>query len=185
MERLFDAALITWLTSVPPDRVGVSRQLRLGGTLKATSTGGFDLDLSTPDAHKTAAVFGPCVTAVPDAAAKLLTAWVKLAKLDAAARPYVFGSGDHAHPAESYRWTRMVKAMFKRHAGVALAPKELRSSYVTFLRSEANSDEALKRAAWQMRHSERQAAGPAYDKERAQRLSAAAVRAAGASAARF
>ena len=48
MERLFDAALITWLTSVPPDRVGVSRQLRLGVTLKPTSTGGFDLDLSTP-----------------------------------------------------------------------------------------------------------------------------------------
>ena len=56
---------------------------------------------------------------------------------------------------------------------------------MTFLRSEANSDEALKRAALQMRHSERQQAGPAYDKERAQRLSAAAVRAAGASAARF
>ena len=32
--RLFDATLLTWLTSVPPDRVGVSRQLRLGVTLK-------------------------------------------------------------------------------------------------------------------------------------------------------
>ena len=57
-KQLFDAALLTWLTSVPPDRVGVSRQLQLGVTLVRTAQG-FDLDLSTPDAHKTAAAFSP------------------------------------------------------------------------------------------------------------------------------
>ena len=52
--RLFDAALLTWLTVVPPDRVGVARKLQLGVTLKPSAAGdGFELDLSTPDAHKT------------------------------------------------------------------------------------------------------------------------------------
>jgi len=36
-KRLFDATLLTWLTSVPPDRVGVSRLLSLGDTLKPTA----------------------------------------------------------------------------------------------------------------------------------------------------
>ena len=106
-------------------------------------------------------------------------------KSHAAARPYVFGSGDHSKPAESYQWTRIVKAMFKRHAGVALAPKELRSSYVTFLRSEENDDASLKAAALAMRHSPAQQASRAYDKGGAARLSAAAVRQAQRSSARF
>tara|TARA_B110001452_G_scaffold108247_1_gene89772 strand:- start:258 stop:392 length:135 start_codon:yes stop_codon:yes gene_type:complete len=38
----------------------------------------------------------------------------------------------------------------------------MRSSYITWLRSEANTDAALKSAA--MRHSTTQQAGPAYDK---------------------
>ena len=67
---MMDAALLTWLTVVPPDRVGVARKLQLGVTLKpgAAGGGGFELDLSTPDAHKTAALFGPSTTAVPAAA---------------------------------------------------------------------------------------------------------------------
>ena len=76
--RLFDAALLTWLTVVPPDRVGVGRKLQLGVTLKPTADG-FDLDLSTPDAHKTAAIFGPSTTPVPAAACALLRAWVAAA----------------------------------------------------------------------------------------------------------
>jgi hypothetical protein len=85
--RLFDAALPTWLTVVPPDRVGVARKLQLGVTLKpsAAGGGGFELDLSTPDAHKTAAIFGPSITAVPAAACALLQAWLATAGLTAAA----------------------------------------------------------------------------------------------------
>ena len=48
-----------------------------------------------------------------------------------------------------------------RHAGVALCPKDLRSSYITWLRSEANTDAVLKSAAFAMRHSPAQAAGVA------------------------
>ena len=79
--RLFDAALLTWLTVVPPDRVGVARKLQLGVTLKPTATNGFELDLRTPDAHKTAALFGPSTSPVPAAACALLRAWLAEAGL--------------------------------------------------------------------------------------------------------
>ena len=155
---------------------------------------GFELDLRTPDAHKTAALFGPSTTPVPAAACALLRAWLAEAGLAAAAaqRPYVFvlgrggGAVDHAKPLDARRWTEVVQAVLKRQAGVPLAPKELRSSFVTFLLSDANPDEALKKAvAHAMRHSTAQQGSAAYDKEGAERTWAAAVRVAGAFAARF
>ena len=186
-------ALLTWLTVVPPDRVGVARKLQLGVTLKpAAGGGGFELDLRTPDAHKTAALFGPSTTPVPAAACALLRAWLAEAGLAAAAKPYVFvlgrggGAVDHSKPLDARRWTEVVKAMLKRQAGVPLAPKDLRSSFITFLLSDANPDEALKKAvAHAMRHSPAQQGSAAYDKERAERTWAAAVQVAGAFAARF
>ena len=182
---LFDATLLTWLTSVPPDRVGVSRLLRLGDTLNSTASG-FDLDLSRPGQHKTSAAFGPTITAVPAPAAALLTAWLGSTGRTSAAQPHVFVPGtDASKPLGAPQWTKLVKAVFKTHAGVPLAPKELRSSFITFLRSGHNSDAALKSAAFAMRHSSTQARGPAYDKERAERLSAAAVQVAGEFAAGF
>ena len=193
LKRLFDATLLTWLTSVPPDRVGVARKLQLGITLKPT-VGGFDLDLSTPDAHKTAAIFGPSRTPVPKAACALLKAWVTAAGLSVAANPYVFvlgnprvGSGvDHAQPVSEKCWTKVVQAVFKRQAGVAFAPKDLRSSFITFLMSDTNTDEALKKTvAHAMRHSTTLQASNAYDKDGTKRNWAAAVRVAGAFAARF
>ena len=80
----------------------------------------------------------------------------------------------------------MVQAAFARHAGgVRLAPKDLRSSYVTWLRSASNTDEALRAAALAMRHSTHQQASAAYDKDKAARLSKAAVVQAQAHAERF
>ena len=175
----------------------MARKLQLGVTLKpsAAGGGGFELDLSTPDAHKTAAIFGPSTTAVPAAACALLTAWLAEAGLttNATAKPYVFvlgnparGAVDHSKPLGTPRWTEVVKAVLKRQAGVAFAPKDLRSSFITFLLSDANSDEALKKAvATAMRHSTAMQASGAYDKERAERTWASAVQVAGAYAARF
>ena len=73
----------------------------------------------------------------------------------------------------------------ERETYVDFYPKELRSSCVTWLRSNENSDDVLKAAAFAMKHSTAQSAGPAYDKERSERLSAAAVKAVGEHAARF
>ena len=126
---------------------------------------------------------------MPAPAAALLTAWLSATDrtgTSAEQQPYVFVPGtDASKPLGAPQWTKLVKAVFKKHTGVALAPKELRSSFITFLRSGDNSDAALKSAAFAMRHSSAQARGPAYDKERAERLSAAAVQVAGSYAARF
>ena len=150
-----------------------------------------------PDAHKTAAIFGPSRTAVPAAACALLQAWLTAAGLTtstAAAKPYVFvlgggrggGAVDHAKPLDARRWTEVVQAVLKRQAGVAFAPKDLRSSFITFLMSDADSNEALKKAvATAMRHSTAMQASGAYDKDRAERTWASAVQVAGAYAARF
>ena len=154
----------------------MSRLLRLGDTLKPTATG-FDLELSRPGQHKMSAASGPTITAVPAPTAKLLTAWLDATgRTGSTEQPHVFVPGaDASKPLGAPQWTKLVKAVFKAHAGVPLAPKELRSSFITFLRSGHNSDAALKSAAFAMRHSSTQARGPAYDKERAERLSAAAV----------
>ena len=69
---------------------------------------------------------------------------------------------------------------------MAFAPKDLRSSFITFLLSDANSDEALKKAvATAMRHSTALQGLATYDKERAERTWASAVQVTGAYAARF
>ena len=107
---------------------------------------GFDLDLSRPGQHKTSAAFGPTITAVPAPTAKLLTAWLGATGRTgaAAAQPHIFVPGaDASKPLRAPQWTKLVKAVFKAHAGVPLAPKELRSSFITFLRSGHNSDAAL------------------------------------------
>jgi hypothetical protein len=78
----------------------------------------------------------------------------------AAANGYVFvlgggrgggGAVDHSKALDAPRWTEVVKTVLKRHAGVPLAPKDLRSSFITFLLSDANTDEALKKARWRTR----------------------------------
>ena len=195
---------LRFATAVPTDiepHHSNARKLQLGVTLKpkkiAGRAAGFELDLRTPDAHKTAAIFGPSITPVPRAACALLRAWLTAAGLAPATKPYVFvlgprgqhstaGAVDHAHALSAPRWTELVQAVLKRQAGVPLAPKDLRSSFITFLLSDNNTDEALKKAvAHAMRHSTAQQAAPAYDKERADRLWASAVTVAGAYAARF
>ena len=47
---------------------------------------------------------------------------------------------DQPKPLSAPQWIKLVKAAFKTHAGVPLAPKELRSSFITFLHSGHNSD---------------------------------------------
>ena len=90
------------------------------------------------------------------------------------------GPAGHAQPVADKRWTEVVQGVLKRHSGVAMAPKDLRASFITFLMSDANTDEQLKKAvAHAMRHSAAMQQGAAYDKEKSERLWAAAVKVAG------
>ena len=70
----------------------------------------------------------------------------------------------------------MIKSLFKRHSGVPLAPKELRASFVTFLKSGKHNDATLRSAAVALRHSSKTQDSAAYNKGKGDRLTAAAVK---------
>ena len=66
---------------------------------------------------------------------------------------------------ESAAWSGWVKRLFKRHHGEEIAPKTLRSVFITWLRDQTTAPDILKSAAHTMKHS-KQRQGPAdYDQE--------------------
>ena len=175
--------LLRVLTCMPPDRVGVYRQLQLGGTLKSVEDG-YQLDLSLPDAHKTASVFGPACTTVTASVADAIAALIAADELQDG--EYLFHAAANRNaPLDPTLWGRFVKATFKAHGGVALCPKDCRASFITWLRSGEHGNEVLTSAAEQMRHSSTTSASATYDKEKAARVVSAASKAAEAFANRF
>ena len=64
---------------------------------------------------------------------------------------------------ESSAWSQWVSRLFQRHAGVAIAPKTLRSIFITWLRDNTADDSILKSAAHAMKHSENRQASADYD----------------------
>jgi hypothetical protein len=185
-----DALIMTLLSHQPPDRVGVMRCLQLGVTLLRREGGrGYVLDLSQPNAHKTSAVFGPSRTTMGATVVKWLDIYLELCDKvlgPTVSTPYLFSkAGDCATPLTPTAWTRLVKACFLRHAGVPMAPKDLRASFITFLKSDNHGDDTLKAAAIAMRHSSKTQSSAAYTKDQSDRLVAKAVRAAEGYAALF
>ena len=177
---LRDALIVLFHTAQPPDRVGVVRKLRLGATLKSSPSGmSFELDLTAPNAHKTSAFYGPTCTSV----SKMIFPWLRR-YLDAtglrertAELPYIFHPlADCTRPLSPSQWTGLVKSVFQRHAGIAVAPKTLRSSFITFLKDHTDAPAVLKSAAIAMRHKEATQGSDHYDKERNDRLVSEAVR---------
>ena len=178
-----DVCLLRVLTGMPPDRVGVYRQLQLGGTLKSVE-GGYQLDLSLPGEHKTASVFGPACTTVTAAVGDAIAALVAADKLQDG--EYLFHAATNRRaPLDTTAWGRLVKATFKAYGDVALCPKDCRASFVTWLRSGEHGDDVLTSAARQMRHSSQMSESATYDKEKVARVVSAASKAADAFALRF
>jgi len=182
LELVRECALLKLLTALPPDRVGVYRQLKLGSTLKSDG-GSYKLDLTERNAHKTSEVFGPTRTTVTAAVAARLDALVKLDELQRG--DFLFHASDRRAALSPSAWTRFVQSTFKKHSGVALSPKDCRSSFVSWLRSGDHGDAALKAAATAMHHSSAVAASAHYDKFGSDRVVEAAVKAANAFASRF
>ena len=78
-----------------------------------------------------------------------------------------------------------MQTTFKTYSGVALSPKDCRSSFITFMRDGDHGDEVLASAAQAMHHSSSMAQSAAYDKHRTDRVVSAAIKAADAYAKRF
>jgi integrase len=164
--------LLKLLTALPPDRVGVYRQLQLGNTLKPVGKS-YIVDLSEPGTHKTSAIFGPSRTTVPESVATYIKMLIELDRLQPG--EYLFHSCERRTPLSSSAWTRHVQRAFKRYSGIAFAPKDCRASFITWLRDGEHGDETLRAAANAMRHSSTTQASAAYDKHGSDRVVAAAV----------
>jgi hypothetical protein len=119
-----DVLVLTLLTTMPPDRVGVVRLLRLGTTLCRT-THGWDLDLSMPGAHKTSAAFGPTRTALSAQAVKWINTYISMKNaLPTPCTSFLFHQpGKPSTPLTSSQWTKFVQGVWKRYTGVPLSPK--------------------------------------------------------------
>ena len=168
-------------TCIPPDRVGVIRKLRLNASLKRQGDG-FVLDLTQQRSHKTSRFYGPSVTTLSPLLTEPLRQWLTMVEYDAVddPQPYLFHvERDTRRCVASSQWSAMVKAAFKKHAGVACPPKLLRSSFVTWLKDSvqgrADAPEILKAAAKAMRHKEETQGSDKYDKASHDRLAAAAT----------
>ena len=166
------------------DRVGVLRTLKLSGSLKRKNDGSYQLDLSEPGAHKTSAVFGATKTDINASITPWLDDYIELAGIPDGG--YLFHKrGDFYAAVSSSSWTRIVKSTFEQHGNIKMAPKDARSSFITFLRSGEHDDEAVKAAAVAMRHSSKTQASAAYDKGACDRRVAAAMKVAADHSAKF
>ena len=115
--------------------VCVLAQLRLNHTLKKKAAGGYMIDLSKQrDGHKTSRFYGPFAASLPDALTPVLDKYCAVLEFDDVGEtgPYLLnppqGSVDRAM--ESSAWSQWVSRCFQRHAGVAIAPKTLRSIFM-------------------------------------------------------
>ena len=94
---------------------------------------------------------GPFAAKLPDALDSVLDACTSLIELDGpeASEAYLFHpvTGDVARPMESSAWTQYVRRLFGRLAGTEIAPKTLRSIFITWLRETTDAPDVLKSAA--------------------------------------
>ena len=178
MSLLRDAAAISLLSLIPPDRVGCIRKLKLSHTLKRKEGGGWMMDLSKQrDGHKTSRFYGPFAASLPAELTAILDRYAIALELEVGGEnAYLFHPphGSNDRPMESAAWTGWVKRLFKRHHGEEVAPKTLRSSFITWLRGQDAAPQILKSAAHAMKHSETRQASSDYDQESDDRLVKAA-----------
>ena len=181
-----DSALVYLCSEVPAfpnpvsSQVCCTRKLRFGHghTLKKKTDGGWMMDLSKQrDGHKTSRFYGPFAASLPSALTPILNKYEQLFSLEL--------GGDSAylfHPPqsgfdramESSSWSQWVSRCFQRHAGVAIAPKTLRSIFITWLRSNTDCPEVLKSAAHAQKHSQARQTSDDYDQQADDRLVKAA-----------
>ena len=127
----------------------------------------------TTTTDPTISFYGPFAASLPSALTPILDQYEELFKFEM--------GGDEAylfHPPqsgfdramESSSWSQWVSRLFQRHAGVAIAPKTLRSIFITWLRSNTDAPEILKSAAHAQKHSEARQASDDYDQQADDRL---------------
>lgn len=122
---------------------------------------------------------GPFAASLPEALTPILNEYTSKLQYDVdGGAAYLFHPPQGAcdRPMESSNWSGWVKRCFKRHLPNAeeIAPKTLRSIFITWLRDNTSAPPILKAAAHAMKHSEARQAGPEYDQQADDRLVKAA-----------
>ena len=113
----------------------------------------------------------------PEALTSVLNQYCAVLELDAPSEgPYLFHppQSKSDRPLEASAWTGWVRRLFKRHHGTEVAPKTLRSVFITWLRDSTDAPAVLKSAAHAMKHSEARQASGDYDQAADDRLVKAA-----------
>ena len=174
-----EAAVISLLSLLPPDRVGIIRKLRFGHTLKRIENGtGWRLDLSKQrDGHKTSRFYGPFAAKLPEELNAVLDAYAAVLALEwGGSHAYLFHPlrGDLDRPLSSSEWTAYIRRLFKKWHGTEIAPKTLRSIFITWLRDSTDCPDVLKSAAHAMKHRPEMQADGTYDANADTRLVKAA-----------
>ena len=100
--------------------------------------------------------YGPYAASLPDELNTVLDDYSAVLELEiGGTEAYLFHpvrSGAIDRPVESSAWTSYVKALFARLIGTAVAPKTLRSIFITWIRENTECPEILKSAAHAMKH---------------------------------
>lgn len=115
---------------------------------------------------QTSRFYGPFAASLPDALTPVLDRYAQHFSFEVGGdSAYLFHppSLGFDRPMEGSAWSGWVKRLFKRHAGVEIAPKTLRSIFITWLRDNTAEGSILKSAAHAMKHSEQQQASQNYD----------------------
>ena len=91
---------------------------------------------------------GPFAASLPDALNPILNKYANALEFELGGDgAFLFhppnGANDRAM--ESSAWTGWVKRLFKRHHGTEVAPKTLRSMFITWLRDQTSAPEILKK----------------------------------------
>jgi hypothetical protein len=134
-----DAAMLSLLTLIPPDRVGVVRKLRFGHSLVRRDGGEWQLDLTkVRDAHKTSRFYGAFCAKLPEELDSILDKYSSILALELGGEyAYLFyppQAGAMDRPLEPSAWTAAVRRVFGKHMDKAIAPKTLRSIFITWLK---------------------------------------------------
>ena len=97
------------------------------------------MDLSKQrDGHKTSRFYGPFAASLPSELIPILDKYAQLFSLELGGdEAYLFHppQSGFERAMESSSWSQWVGRLFQRHAGVTIAPKTLRSIFITWLRS--------------------------------------------------
>ena len=121
---LRNAALISLMTLIPPDRVGVIRRLRLKHTLQRRERregGGWRLNLNLrKDGHKTSKHYGPFCAKLPSALDDILDRYAAFLEMEPDGdSAYLFGPrGKIDRPLEMSGYSQACKRAFQAHSRV-------------------------------------------------------------------